>query len=432
MENPRDVLVAFLHDPPDKAFEIKGHEARALRYLETALGDAVSEAELKDVSDVLAATAERLPAPHWTQCTISWKNGHRRVHHPLSAFAPPPVADTPWTEAEIDRTIAALVDGIDVERRFLLLWRRLPEQLAHEHGAWFARLPADTRVPDHTLWHHLDTTAALKAARAGESEGAAFLSFSLGPVQSFIAAARSVRDLWSGSMILSWLTFHAMLPVVEQLGPTALIYPSLRGLPWLDRWLIKDRNLKGKIDEPSVDLRMTPCLPNRFLALVPWGHEGQIAVDLAGRCREAVKREWMKMAEAVKRELDQRLGGLPVDWSKRWPEQVENFFEYRTAVLPWRECASDATLAWLISGSDDFDKAFPDAAAVRKLAGAIPREEQPRYGQSSAGGWQAKVELSARLMQAQRSIRHVPPAAEADSPGQEFPPKCSLLGTYEQ
>ncbi|MBM4092742.1 MAG: type III-B CRISPR-associated protein Cas10/Cmr2, partial [Planctomycetes bacterium] len=46
--------------------------------------------------------------------------------------------------------------------------------------------------------------------------------------------------------------------------------------------------------------------------------------------------------------------------------------------------------------------------------------------------WQAKVELSARLMQAQRSIRHVPPAAEADSPGQEFPPKCSLLGSYEQ
>ena len=27
----------------------------------------------------------------------------------------------------------------------------------------------------------------------------AFLSFSLGPVQSFIASARTVRDLWTGS-----------------------------------------------------------------------------------------------------------------------------------------------------------------------------------------------------------------------------------------
>jgi len=38
----------------------------------------------------------------------------------------------------------------------------------------------------------------------------AFLAFSLGPVQSFIESAVSLRDLWSGSYILSWLTWHAM------------------------------------------------------------------------------------------------------------------------------------------------------------------------------------------------------------------------------
>lgn len=31
------------------------------------------------------------------------------------------------------------------------------------------------------------------------------LKFQIGPVQDFIAAARSTRDLWSGSYLLSWL-----------------------------------------------------------------------------------------------------------------------------------------------------------------------------------------------------------------------------------
>lgn len=35
---------------------------------------------------------------------------------------------------------------------------------------------------------------------------------SLGPVQSLIEKVRTVRDLWTGSYLLSYLTFQAMLP----------------------------------------------------------------------------------------------------------------------------------------------------------------------------------------------------------------------------
>ncbi len=49
--NWRDVLIAYLHDPPDKAMKIRGHETRARKYLRVALGDDVSESELKDPSD---------------------------------------------------------------------------------------------------------------------------------------------------------------------------------------------------------------------------------------------------------------------------------------------------------------------------------------------------------------------------------------------
>src|SRR5690606_6163253 len=123
------------------------------------------------------------------------------------------------------RTLKAVTEGLTEQARFLAAWRLWPEKLTGEHEL-FTNFPADTRNPDHTIWNHLDITAAFKAAQS--DGGPALLTFALGPVQRFIEASRSVRDLWSGSMILSWLAFRSLLPVVEQLGPAALVYPALR------------------------------------------------------------------------------------------------------------------------------------------------------------------------------------------------------------
>jgi CRISPR-associated protein Cmr2 len=432
----RDVLVAYLHDPPDKALDIRGHERRARRYAQAALGDTVSEAELKDWSDPLAAIAERLPSPHWQTVLVPCEDNRLEARHPLSGqketlrvTAPP--------EEQIERRIGQLVESQnDTQKRFLAVWRRLQECLAGEYGEWFSRLPADTRVPDHTIWHHLDTTAALRAAGAGD---AAFLSFSLGPVQSFIAAAQSIRDLWSGSMILAWLTFRAMLPVVDALGPTALVYPALRGLPWLDEWLRSKKGLEEIVDGPSAEACLTPCIPNRFLALVPSGRDGEAASELAKRCRLAAREAWMEIAQDVRRNLEKKWNGFSEDWAARWDDQVADFFDFRASVLPWRAAGTDEEIGRLIAGDGGFQAAFPDASKVRALADAIPEDQCPRwrkknqpYEQKSAGSWQAKVELSARLMEAQRAIRHVPPSTKSMGPQNRFPAKCSLLGSYEQ
>lgn len=429
--NWRDVLIAYLHDPPDKAMQIRGHESRARKYLRVALGDDVSEAELKDPSDPLAAIAERLPAPRWETLKVSSHEGEFITRHPLSG-AESRLFTSEWSQSDIARAIEQLVQSIDdTECRFLALWRRLAEKLSIDYHDTYARLPADTRIPDHTLWQHLDTTAALKAAGAGSSSNAAFLSFSLGPVQSFIAAARSLRDLWSGSMILARLTFDGMLPVIERFGPTALIYPALRGLPWLDLWLREERGLGEAISDPSTDLRTAPCIPNRFLALVPSGLDGKIAGEVALACRQQAQQAWQKIARSVHDALDQAWGSSNPGWDARWSDQIDHYFEIRTSVLPWRDC-KESKIAELLAADGDFASAFPDAAAVRSLADAIPRDQRPGYDQQSAGNWQAKVELSARLMQAHRSIRHVPPSPTVRSDGEQFPPKCSRLGSYEQ
>ena len=94
------------------------------------------------------------------------------------------------------------------------------------------------------------------------------LSFFLGPVQPFIASARSVRDLWSGSFLHSWLTRSATSPVLENpgLGDDAFLMPFQPSLVW-------DQCLKARGELPAAGL------PNRSLAMIPADPEGKTWLD---------------------------------------------------------------------------------------------------------------------------------------------------------
>ncbi|HID23491.1 MAG TPA: hypothetical protein EYP14_13990, partial [Planctomycetaceae bacterium] len=426
----QQAIVAWLHDPPDKPLQIPGHVERARRYLQVALDRPVDPSELtRHHADHVASAIERLPMPRWDadeQAVVAVEE--ITVVHPLSAEWAKLDADRRVDEEQIVAVIRAIVQDCDSpRRRFLALWRLLPERLS-ERRPMFARLPADTRIPDHTLWHHLDTTAAVEAALA-DGSGGAFLSFSLGPVQEFIAAARSVRDLWTGSMILAWLTFRAMQPVIEQWGPTALVYPALRGLPLLDLHLRK--RLGHGVPLPKGSAVLSPCLPNRFLALVPWGEDGQMAARCADQCEQAAREAWRELCDSVHTELDRKCSDGFDGWDRWWEHQTRHFFDIRTSVLPWRE-SDDRTLARLLAGCERFDDAFRDTAAqVRKLATVLPSDHAPGYPQNVAGQWQYRLELSARSHEALKAVRHVPPATPTQ-PREMVPPKCSLMGSLEQ
>ncbi len=429
----QDALIAWLHDPPDKALNIQRHVSRAKRYLGAALKRAIENSELQHHADQVASAIERLPMPHWEASDLARVGAERMYRvHPLSGKRMDLPAERELHAEAIEAAIAELVDLVDSpQQRFFLLWRMLPERLAAS-GELYSRLPADTRVPDHSIWQHLDTTAALQVAWAG-GRGAAFLCFSIGPVQQFIATARSVRDLWTGSMILSWLTFRAMLPVVEQLGPTAVAYPVLRGNPLMDLWLREEFGLGNIVPEPSEQLRKSPCLPNRFVALVPWGTEGQIAIELANRCEQSAREAWREVAQAVHRQLDPKLSPLDGQWDRRWDEQVDGFFDFRTALLPWH-AADDGALVRLLAGKyphedEPFKDVFDDAHQVRRLAESIPAEHRPPYPQKTAGQWQYRMELALRSLAAQKTVRHFPQASQAE---QVVPPKCSMMGSLEQ
>jgi len=135
------------------------------------------------------------------------------------------------------------------------------------------------------------------------------LKFQIGPVQDFIAQARSTRDLWSGSYLLSWLVAAGIRKLRADGG--ALIFPNdakkcqpLLELP--DSARVHDHtNL------------LTPNLPNIFIANVSAENPGAVAKAV----NEAIKDEWKKIATAV---WDQRQRiGLPDSTKTRYDAQVD-------------------------------------------------------------------------------------------------------------
>lgn len=443
------LLASWLHDPPDKALSIKDHEARGQRYLAAALGyDSGQRGRARETvsGDVVVSTADRLPVPGYGpeyKWAVSPQGGQLTAIHPLSG-EPYSLEVTDVDEAGVESVISSIVKDIeDIRLRYLALWRLLPERLGTLYP-FIGRLPADTRVPDHSIWQHMDATAGLSLALA-DPGGAGFLSFALGPVQPFIAAARSLRDLWAGSAILSWLSFQGLAPVLENLGPTSVVFPALRGMPLMDLWLRRE-GLDKQVPMPTPEARKMPCVPNRFLAVVPMGREGESARELAEECERRVKQAWAQLSsgcrEAFAKCLPERwTSHWSKGWEELWESQNSSFFDVRTAVLPWPDCPEER-VAWFMGRETlTFKEAFPGLAAVRALSEAIRAEDRlgyhPRlrpagYPQDQAGRWQVQLVMSTRLMEAQRDVRHVPAYSPTPDPDGRFAPKCTLMGSFEQ
>lgn len=410
MQQPWDtLLLSWLHDPVDKAADIRSHERRAARYASIVLGREIDKEELRiGHADQLASGYERLPMPdarnRYDQVGVSPENGKLAVIHPLSGKKR--VISVAIAPERVEKVLRDLFGReMDAKRRFLTLWRLVPERLAQEQEG-LALQPADTRNPDHTLWNHLDTTAAIAWASKGGSP--AFLSFKLGPVQDFIEASRSLRDLFTSSWILSHLAFAAMKPVLESCGPTAFIYPALRGLPMTDAWLREQG-----VDVPAPDERelIRPSIPHRFLAVVP----SRALESLKKEVAESAQAAWIELAEQIRHSLKKKWDREFPGWDRLWDAQIRCFWDFRTAGFVHAD-ARERIDSLLGEGAVE---RFNKISEMR--SGSTADSAQP-------GQWQNLVTLSAMLMDSSTTIRHIP-AYRAEG---EVPPKCTLFGTFEQ
>lgn len=449
-------LAAFLHDPPSKALDAAGREAAAEAFRAAAglAGGDGGEGLLKSVEacEVFSAAAERVGFPKGA-CAHDFKADPLFIHplsgerHPFAAGLGEDAADV---EGALRDAAGGLGAGVPWKEKFFLYWRRWMEEAAasgRKGAECIPFLPADSRIPDHSVWAHDSLASALAACLDGGGKlEMEFLLFQFGPVQEFIAQARSTRDLWSGSYLLSWLSAHAMKAVTDRIGPDGVIFPSLRGngifdAMHRDSFYARRRSDGGRGEEETVWERiarekggglaewlLTPTLPNRFFAVVPAGR----GAELARAAEEALRRELRSIGGAVWEWLERQGAAGHDDWKARFDRQIEAFPQITWAVQAWpsreeilRQCeaVSPATCERVREILKFAEETLP--------AG----KRDPRYYDEATGRsvcdavlWPAVYELLNAKLAARRNTRDFP---QWDDPAAKGAVKDSLSGKEE-
>jgi CRISPR-associated protein Cmr2 len=382
-------LGAWLHDPAEKQLVLMrdpvGHEGGSIVGVGKALGLATKPAMRKvngiwkkldydklkqdksvHTADCLAAAADR---PNWPRGddaklypqfeSVKFAKEPELIH-PLSGEILKLGSLDLAVDAEHIKTVSqahfeSLIqeDDDDLRKTFLAFWRFGPElgADAEQIGVLWPMLPADSRVPDHSIWSHVDTVSAIHTALAVDNDGRpqdqpALLVMSFGPVQGFIGQARSTSDLWAGSHLLSSLVWEAMKPIVSDLGPDVMVFPALRGVPVVDQWLMSPEvggkafkqlfeNIDSELLSDNTDTNplFAASLPNKFMAIVPSKQAAALAERAVAAIRNAAKNWTMEAAElafktagvaltdVTKAQIKAQLAGFPEAYwaSATWP-----------------------------------------------------------------------------------------------------------------
>lgn len=312
-------LSALLHDPLTKAFDISAHEDHAENLIEM-----LGLSKERGREDHVASAMDRFPLPFErgstnNQIQVSWEE--TRLVHPFSG------KELTELKAQLKPDDNAIINALNelknknnnYEKLYHAVWWNLPWLM---EGAQF--LPADTRISNHSIVDHLDVTAALKGCLINEGKvEASLIVVSIGPVQDLIKQARKTRDLWAGSYLLSYLIYAAIEKVGLEYGFDSVIYPYLRGIPFVQKTLQgKDVHLGEYYPLPTMSERVA-SLPNIFVAIVPTNE----ANDVIEKCKEAIKRRWKVLSEKARSEIMKKLRSRAVEEfnEKAFEEQLELF-----------------------------------------------------------------------------------------------------------
>ena len=411
-------LAAYLHDPPEKCYDFGPHHQTRAQAHAGSFGVGHLWEQLAHNPDWSAAAADRFVFPGGGAVGGLGEQVNPAFVHPVSgrdAQGKPSLPQAPLAfpgQAEAERWLGDIRPdwkSEDPHTLFLRAWRNWSAHAAgHSSGQGkgtdlLPYLPADTRIPDASIWQHCAVVSALEGTRCSDEPRSAlepaFLLFQVSPVQDFIAQARSTRDLWSGSYLLSWLTMHAIKAVADQCGPDAIIFPSLKGQPLYD---FLETRLGCHPHETDI---LVPGIPNRFLALVPANFDAEkVAVS-------AFQQEWQQIAQVCKAWLQAR--GIPFasPFDALWEQQIQNHWHISWQLWPWQS-VNEALTAFkgIPLGRDN------PLHLAQKIAEAIPDAHKDqrcyRNGQLDPGwAWSAHYQLCQHALDARRSVRDFPGTA---------------------
>ncbi len=167
------------------------------------------------------------------------------------------------------------------------------------------------------------------------------LSFSIGPVQTFVAQARRTRDLWAGSWLLSYLAECALV-AAEHAGGEAVI--PHRATPKI------------------MTSQQTPVggIPNRFEVRFSGDDARDVANSAAAKAERAFNDAWSQIADAVWKQYVAPAASQGNNTQAIWQRQVDNFWE----------------LGWVIGEADE-NTTIGHLAAARKQFRNVAVADEP-------------------------------------------------------
>lgn len=360
MNKWNDKLKGLLHDPVYKFLDIKGHDQDLKEIYEK-----VGLPDVKPYEDIEASAMDRFLFPDELKYCYTGRICQNFVgkdavwKHTLGGSQIELENYKKMSEKEANDTFVALnqkfikdmIDPIkdyktperhiDYKRMFLKLWWDLPKWT--EKNLSTQLIPAETRMPNHSILDHVFMTSALSGANVR-----AFLFISIGPVQSFIASARKTVDLWAGSYLLSQLSLDCMLTVAEEFGPDAIVFPDLHKQKRVKDWI---ESIGVKLEDEETLKEFYASMPNRFLAIV----ESSEAQALANKVESKLRENWMKLADDAKSYFKSK-GQLKDE--ELWDRQVKTFPEFYYSITEWPKSPEEFYTTFKDYFNQDFGKKF--------------------------------------------------------------------------
>ncbi|MCA6596631.1 MAG: type III-B CRISPR-associated protein Cas10/Cmr2 [Pseudanabaena sp. M046S1SP1A06QC] len=224
---------------------------------------------------------------------------------------------------------------------FWWLWRCLPEAVCQSfNDSLLMLMPAETRIPDGSIWSHASLTSAIAGSlasydlttqeiknwSANKQKSRPYIGvFSFSPVQELIKASRKMRDFWAGSWILHYLSARICWAIAWKYGPDTVLYPSLYAQPLIDYWLLHGLGEKvgdfqgwqhlpdfaNFVDTPSDHRILTAGFPNVLVFILP-----QERVEAAMQtAKQVLGEEWQRIGKLSFQEIR--------DLAPKWMQGLE-------------------------------------------------------------------------------------------------------------
>ncbi|MDR3342290.1 MAG: type III-B CRISPR-associated protein Cas10/Cmr2, partial [Treponema sp.] len=408
----QDKIAVWLHDPVCKLFDIPRHEEMAKEIADTLFQSAPDKG-VYQMADMIASSLVRAAVPGYS--ADATQNGAINfidapiITHPLApGFLRLKLPQVNATQLLADIK-SRLIEDLGLDKKyedmkglpenakplngffdrdtmqedwakalyhylFFAFQRSLRNNNTGGLGVFWDVLPADTRIPDNSLWHHLGLTSAL----ASSGKEVAMVVFSITPVQDFIANARKLRDYWTGSVLLSYLAFTGIREVMNEYGPDHILYPSLHNQSLVNDWLEQQFHLGRLLREKNEDLRQLEedavsiaAFPNKFVFICP--HEG--AADFCKRVEETINAEWKKQAGFARDFLAAKTNAGN-QFAALWSNQIDSYWKYSWAVTKLAALDDKNTIAELLpkeKWEQDYNTMLAFAAAYSDKGTATAR-----------------------------------------------------------